>query len=64
MGGQQCYTYYETVCENVQKQRCKPKFKQVCVNEVLPDCRIEKKRATQVKMHNNITTLHLFSLNY
>lgn len=49
MGGQQCYTYYETVCENVQTQRCKPKFKQVCVNEVLPDCKIEKKRATQVR---------------
>ena len=48
MGGQQCYTYYETVCEKTQTQRCQPKFKQVCVNEVLPDCRIEKKRATQV----------------
>ena len=48
MGGQQCYTYYENVCQNVNAQRCQPKFKQICVNEVLPDCRILKERRQQV----------------
>ena len=48
MAGQECYTYYETVCENVQTQRCKPKFKQICVEEELPDCTIEKKRGSVV----------------
>ena len=46
MAGQECFTYYETVCENVQTQRCKPKFKQICVEEELPDCTIEKKRGS------------------
>ena len=53
-GGQQCYTYYETVCENVTKKRCNPKFKQICVEETLPDCKIQKERRTAVSFVFNL----------
>ena len=48
MAGQQCYTYYENVCENVNEARCQPNIKQICVDVVLPDCRIVKERRQQV----------------
>ena len=49
MAGQQCYTYYENVCENVNEARCQPNIKQICVDVVLPDCRIVKERRQQVR---------------
>ena len=48
VGGQECYTYYETVCETGVTQRCRPKFKQVCVQETLPYCTVQKKRGSVV----------------
>ena len=50
MAGQQCYTYYENVCENVNEARCQPNIKQICVDVVLPDCRIVKERRQQVRI--------------
>ena len=48
VGGQECYTYYETVCDSAKTQRCRPKFKQVCVQETLPYCSVQKKRGSVV----------------
>ena len=48
VGGQECYTYYETVCDQSVTQRCRPKFKQVCVQETLPYCTVQKKRGSVV----------------
>ena len=48
VGGQECYTYYETVCDSTKTQRCRPKFKQVCVQETLPYCTVQKKRGSVV----------------
>ena len=47
-GGQQCYTYYENVCENVNQPRCRMKGREFCDEAVMPDCRIEKTRGNMV----------------
>ena len=57
MAGQQCYTYYENVCENVNEARCQPNIKQICVDVVLPDCRIVKERRQQVGLSSRLKSL-------
>ena len=57
MAGQQCYTYYENVCENVNEARCQPNIKQICVDVVLPDCRIVKERRQQVGLSSPLKSL-------
>ena len=47
-GGQQCYTYYENVCENVNQPRCRMKGREFCDEAIMPDCRIEKTRGSMV----------------
>jgi hypothetical protein len=48
MGGQQCYTYYENVCENVNEPQCNMRGKEVCEPVTLPDCRVTKERGKLV----------------
>ena len=48
MGGQQCYTYYERECENINEPSCNMRGKTVCMNIPLKDCRVVKERRTEV----------------
>ena len=48
MGGQQCYTYYENVCENVNEPQCNMKGREFCEPVTLPDCRVTKERGKLV----------------
>ena len=57
-GGQQCYTYYENVCENVNQPRCRMKGREFCDEAVMPDCRIEKTRGSMVSAHITQNAVH------
>merc|ERR1711892_122828 len=40
LGGQQCYTYYENVCDNPVAARCQMRGREFCDEAVMPDCRV------------------------
>ena len=61
VGGQECYTYYETVCDSAKTQRCRPKFKQVCVQETLPYCSVQKKRGSVVSCELDLVSFYIFT---
>jgi len=42
LGGQKCYTYYETKCERVDQPFCTRRTQEFCDTEMLPDCRTTK----------------------
>ena len=54
MGGQQCYTYYENVCENVNKARCNMRGRKVCEQVELPDCRLTRETSSLVSYTNQM----------
>ena len=56
MGGQQCYTYYENVCENVNEPQCNMKGKEICEPVTLPDCRVTKERGQMVSSFSWVYT--------
>jgi hypothetical protein len=65
MGGQQCYTYYENVCENVNEPQCNMKGREFCEPVTLPDCRVTKERGKLVGIPEIMGRLYsLMSLHF
>jgi len=48
MGGQQCYTYYENVCENTNEAQCNMKGRNYCEQITLKDCRVVRERGSVI----------------
>ena len=48
VGGQQCYTYYENICENVNVANCNMRGRKVCEQIELQDCRVVRERSSLV----------------
>ena len=48
VGGQQCYTFYENVCENTQEAQCNMKGRNYCETISLTDCRVVRERGSMV----------------
>ena len=57
MGGQQCYTYYENVCERTDQPRCRMTGREFCDEAVMPDCRVERQRRNMVSIEELKTKL-------
>ena len=62
VGGQQCYTYYENICENVNVANCNMRGRKVCEQIELQDCRVVRERSSLVSQKVNSPYKNCFQI--